>query len=287
MPKTQQQVSSALNDLLIPKPIRRATLLQTNMAIGAAAVPGPEASPSSEPEGFDARWVDESAGMSDGPESSPPTLAILKSFTPAVGVYLMPATQGDGKTILSLGIAATANNAGIPAAYFSCFEPRSKPCTLTGKKRFSDARAFVADAGASIPKTSTLKLVIFDSATQPMKGMAAAWPNQATFAGGMQPSDRAFLNYMSELAEDRNACIILTMNLSLIPYVDQLEGAVEGQISPVDVAHFTYRDRTATSKRQSRTVELPIPIVNAALKLFGYGPYSGSMTSGALGFIGV
>lgn len=201
---------------------------------------------------------------------------VSEQFQPAVGVYILCAPNATGKTILSCGIAAWANSARTPATYISCFEPRSH---LGRKKDFpywKDARQFINDARATITKGPDVKLVIYDSATLPMKAYAANYENQATFTGGSQPSDRGFLDELSRLAAEVNACLIIVLNQSLIPYVSDLEGAVEGIITIVDVSSFTYRDRTTSSSRKNVTIQIPLEFVNAALQANYYGPYVGT-----------
>jgi hypothetical protein len=221
-----------------------------------------------------------SDAASKGGGISPPAklMYVSDEFQPAVGVYILCAPNASGKTILSCGIVAWANGARTPASYVSCFEPRSHLGRKADYPYWKDARQFINDARATITKGDKVKLIVYDSATLPMKAYASNFANQATFAGGSQPSDRGFLDELSKLAAEVNACIIIVLNQSLIPYVSDLEGAVEGIITIVDVSSFTYRDRTTSSGRQNVTIQIPLDYVNAALQANYYGPYKGTRT---------
>jgi hypothetical protein len=218
------------------------------------------------------------ACLSAGVPPSPPLLPISNEFQPAVGVYLLSGPTGSGKSVLSLSLALWANAQKVPASYVSVFEPRSADIRSGASTLFSIPTQFLDDAAKAISNTPGLKLVIFDSATLPMKANAAnpAFEGQATFPGGSQPSDRGFLDSVSRLALKRRACIILDMNSTLIPYVNDLEGAVEGIMTVQNVSSFGIKDRTSYSARTSRTLHVPLEFTNAALSAFNFSQYSGS-----------
>lgn len=207
-----------------------------------------------------------------------PLMYVSDDFQPAAGVYILCAPSAAGKTILSCGLAAWANSSGTPSTYISCFEPRSQLGRDDKYKWWQRPAQFISDAEGSLTRGKGKKLIIYDSATLPMKAYASKdeFANQATFSGGSQPSDRGFLDAMSKLAASHQACLVVVLNSSLIPYVADLHGAVEGIINIKDVGSFTYRDRTTFSARKEISVIIPLEFVNAALKANYFGEYQGS-----------
>lgn len=212
----------------------------------------------------------------------PPTPALLHisdEFQPAVGVYILPGSTASGKSILSSAMIAWANAQGIPASYLYVFEPRAQPFKYNNATKFGQPGDFVQDMTAlmmSRGRPSEPELVVIDSATLPMKAYSSApgFEGQSTFSGGSQPSDRGFLDAMSKLAESANTCIILVLNSVLVPYAADLQGAVEGMITVTDVMHFSIQDRTTYSARTPRSLEVPLPFVNAALTQWNFGTYA-------------
>jgi hypothetical protein len=233
-------------------------------------------------------FVNREAANGLGVPPSAPLVYVSDEFQPAVGVYVMSAPTGAGKTVLSCALVAWANSVHIdagpdgvlecPATYQSCYEPRS---TLgSNSAAFTSPTAFLQDATNAITPLVTragstrplYKMVIFDSVTLPMKAYAANYPNQATFTGGSQPSDRGFLDALAKLANEKGACIIITLNSTLMPYVNDLRGAVEGLLTIQTIGSFVVNDRTGYSARENRSITIPPQFVNAALIVNGFGP---------------
>jgi len=223
------------------------------------------------------------AGTAGNLPAAAPLIYISDDFQPAVGVYIVAAPNASGKTVVTTAIVAWANyNKETPATYYSVFEPRSSFGTRRSST-FAKPLNFLGDVKKVMGPPLKKKLLVFDSATLPMKAYAANYANQATFTGGSQPSDRAFLDALSDLAAENNACIMITLNQSLIPYVADLEGAVEGVITLTkDVRRFKLKDRTSFSSRREKEIVIPIAIVNAALKANFYDDYTGSVIGGNL-----
>lgn len=234
-------------------------------------------------------FVSTAAAVSQGVPPPAPLVYISDQFQPAVGVYILSAPTGSGKTVQMCALAAWANSVSVdggdegklecPASYISCFEPRS---TLGSQSSaFTVPANFIQDATNAIAdlitrpgaKRPLYKLVIFDSATLPMKAYAAKYPYQATFTGGSQPSDRGFLDDLASVATSKGACIVITMNSTLMPYVQDLRGAVEGLITIQSISTFVVNDRTGYSKRENKSITIPPAFVNAALIVNGFGPY--------------
>jgi hypothetical protein len=212
------------------------------------------------------------------------------SLALACGLYILAAPTGAGKTVLSMALAAWANDSGIPATYVSCFEPRCPKIATMARQLMVEPNLFWDDVRSMMSTSTVPKLVIFDSATLPLKTYASlkAYNNQATFTGGLQPSDRGFLERGYDESRRSNACLIININSISIPYVQQLAAATEGLINITNVASFTYADRSPASKRELRPVVIPTPFVNSALDYFGYGEYNRNSALGwARGFTGV
>lgn len=271
-------------DLLTPKdiklaqPITTAERIVVRQFIPAANARADAPSPSKK-----ARFGNSSAFQGGGIPPSPMLLHISDAFQPSVGVYLLPSSTGSGKSILSSAMVAWANDTGTPASYVYVFEPRAATFAAGKSVKFKDPANFVTDAETLFKlagPTTSGRLVVFDSATLPLKAYARNFPYQATFPGGSQPSDRGFLDEMSRLATLYSACIILPLNSTLVPYASDLLGAVEGMISITDVMNFTISDRTSYSARTPKAMKVPLDYVNAALSAWNFQPYSkGSATS--------
>lgn len=233
------------------------------------------------------------AAFSGGIQIEPVRIQLADGVLLNSGVYLLVGGAGAGKTVLSVALAMWANSLAIPASYICTFEPR-KPLTLLGGRQikgvginalYQRPAEFVADVKKGIANNRTPKLLLYDSVTLPMKANAANWPDQATFTGGSQPSDRGFLDDLSDVAYPSNACIIAAVNTQLLPYVRELAGAVEGMINVIDVGVFEYSDRGSESRRRVREVQIPHQIVNAALAKFNFGDYVATRTRlGSTGF---
>lgn len=224
------------------------------------------------------------AARAGGWPDDPTVIHIADKVNLVVGVYIMPAQTASGKTLLSLALVGWANATGTPASYISCFEPRSPEWQVGSTKVFVDPGNFISDLRKCIGTgNATPKLLIIDSGTLPMKAKSgkSPWTHQSTFAGGMQPSDRAFLDDLAKVAKDTQACIIVVINSSLIPYTSQLEGGCEGQIRVRDIGSFNYTDRTKVSRRRTVRVTVPVEYVNAITNHFGFGDYTGSGDRGS------
>lgn len=294
------KIQSALFE---PKGVSMPTQYHPGVRIIGTQVPRPEGTPVDKPEQKPMQYVNTAAAVSGGPGPKPTILDIDSSFQPSTGVYIMTGPSEAGKTILSLSLVSWINDiCAIPATYVPCFEPRASEtightmpkARKKGKERavseasafasitalFRDPLEFVNDIERCIIASAHTKLIIFDSATLPLKAFASTPPyrHQATFPGGAQPSDRGFLERVGTTAYACNACIILNINSQIVPGMREMIGAVEGLITPRDIASFMVRDRTKTTARtREKTIKLPIiPYVQAALDLYEYGPYRGA-----------
>jgi hypothetical protein len=217
------------------------------------------------------KFFNDLAAASIGDLVKPTILPIDEEFQPATGVYILAAPNGSGKTVIALALAAWCNAGTIPCTYLSTFEPR---CPVPTKGLFSNPEQYINDLKRVITPGTAPKMVICDSATLPLKANAAKFNNQATFTGGSQPSDRGFLDDATRLATSRVTCLIMVLNNTLVPYVQDLYGAVEGIININTVATFTISDRTSYSGRKTKQLDIPIDYVNAALFHLGYGTYN-------------
>jgi hypothetical protein len=235
----------------------------------------------------DPTFISRRASESPGLPVKVGRLSISAEFQPSVGVYILTGPSAVGKTVTTLALCAWANGAGVPASYISCFEPRS-PASKERASMFRDPLLFWANAKKLVILSDERKLIVYDSATLPMKANAKNWVGQGTFAGGMQPSDRDFLDQGSTFAINNNACVILPLNATLVPYVKDLAGAVEGIILINSVGSFSIADRGPTSGREFRDIQIPNAFVQAALTELELGTLRlGSVRSRIRGYSGV
>jgi hypothetical protein len=240
-------------------------------------------------------WANPQASGTTGLPVKPAMLQLTPTNSLSVGIYLMAAPTGKGKTITSMALVAWCNFLGIPATYISCFEPRSPVVTnplASTAAPFTNEMQFWSDAEGLMKGVSKVAgLVIYDSATLPLKAYSGAnksYANQATFPGGMQPSDRGFVDAGGKIALRHNLCIIINLNSTLVPYVDDLSGAAEGLINIIDAGTISYADRSPSSKRASIELSVPEVFINGALNYFDFGSYEKSSNSNwNNGYVGI
>lgn len=203
--------------------------------------------------------------ITGGPPVKPPQLKLFENFQPARGIYLLTSDTGIGKTATMMGLVMYANAVNIPATYASIFEPRESE---GASEQFKAGRAFIATLEKVALFNSVLRLLVLDSVTGPLKDFSSTYPDQSTFAGGMQPSDRAFLVEGARKMHSANLVGIWSVNQKLIPYVDDLSGSTEGLIKVLAPGEFTYHDRTALSKRKTgNKIVLPKMIMDRVFEL--------------------
>jgi hypothetical protein len=123
-----------------------------------------------------------------------------------------------------------------------------------------------------------------------MKAFAQKYDKQSTFPGGMQVSDRAFLDMMSKLAITRNLVVVCVLNTTLIPYAKDLYGAVEGHMEVTAPGIFVVNDRTTESAREDLEITLPREYVaDAFIQFYGktYTPQELVNSRSTIGFSAV
>lgn len=206
------------------------------------------------------------ANFTGGPPIKPPQVKLFDNFQPARGIYLLTSNTGVGKTATLMGLVMYSNAVGIPATYASIFEPRE---TEGAKDVFKAGKTFIATLEkAALFNATVLRILALDSVTGPLKDFSSTYPDQSTFAGGMQPSDRAFLVEGARKMHAANMIGIWAVNQQLIPYVNDLAGSTEGLITVLAPGEFTYHDRTALSKRKTgQRVLIPKSIMTRVFEL--------------------
>jgi hypothetical protein len=264
------------------KPRKATGILTTGMVIEGKGLPiPPETRPAAlnvaAAHGETQAWSSAQASATPGLPSHPDMLQIDENLSLVAGVYLFAAPTGSGKTIQCMALTALANSNGVPASYVSCFEPRAPvetSATSSVSAPYTNPGSFWPDAESQMYKGSGKPgLIIYDSCTLPLKAYSsnAAYKTQSTFPGGMQPSDRGFVDYGSKLATKYNKCLILVLNSTLVPYVNELAGASEGLINITSITTFTYMDRSSASGRKMVEYTIPNPFVQGALDYFKLG----------------
>jgi len=255
------------------------------------ATPAPEVS--TEPGKFDSKRISDTHVPA---AYEPKLIRINENLSLPTGIFIAPESKGVGKSVFTLALVAWVNGATeYPAQYFPCFEPRAptypaKASKVTsGEKRartvvsslsevhipFSDPTEFWMDAMSVLKTADPCGLVVFDSATDPLKAIdSEKWRGQPTFTGGMQPSDRDFLNVGALLAKRLNLCIILTINSQLISYASSLAGATEGMLTVKGPNRAIREDRSKQSKRKGTEIIIPDIYVDQATRALGLGAFN-------------
>lgn len=239
-----------------------------------------------------------------------------------VGVYLLLASTGEGKTVVSASLVAMANALGTPATYFSVYEPRSPKypsiktvykagalrasllrsrkkrkgvsvidaATITEERQlFSAPESFLDDLeSVLIPRTSpNTALIVCDSVTDAIPAYLppGADTNTRTFVGGMQPSDRAWTVRANTLAKEYNVCLVFPINLAGLPYADKLTGVTEGEMRIGSSFALNRQDRSEESKRRAVKISIPEPIIAATIRKLGMGEYTKQSASDKLRYV--
>jgi len=231
-------------------------------------------------------YTDNTVLKTAGIPAEPPSITVA-GITFYRGVYILGGPTGAGKSVVLTSLIGACNRQGIPASYLYVFEPRAEvvinprvSAQSEGHKLFEDPLMFIPNLDAGLESTRTKAKITamlgVDSVTTPMKayaGTSKAFSGQSTFTGGQQPSDRAFLNRLSILAKEHNLVLIVSINSVLVPYVDLLEGAVEGILAPSGISRVNVSDRGRTSERKAIPYDLPDEDVLNALTAWGFkGP---------------
>lgn len=222
---------------------------------------------------------------STGLPQMPPSILLSNQLILNEGVYITTGETGSGKSVVTAALVAMANADGVPASYVSLFEPRAVPFPtnqkIDGSTIYTNPFTFLSQTASLAAKTSKAKtkLVVFDSLTLPLKAYAEKIQGQATFAEGMQITDRMFLDELGVIAKTHKMVILAVLNATLIPYVRALYGATEGHIDVKSLTVFTVADRSEDSKREHKQYEIPIPYINATLTEFGMGSYDPRLKS--------
>lgn len=200
-----------------------------------------------------------------GPPVKPPQVKLFEEFQPARGIYLVTSETGIGKTATLMGLVMYANAIGVPATYVSVFEPRE---TEGAGTYFQAGRNFSATLEKVCLHSSVLRIFAIDSITGPLKDFSSTYPDQSTFAGGMQPSDRAFLVEGARRMVQSNLIGLWAVNKQLVPYVDDLSGSTEGLIEVLQPGVFRFHDRTPQSKRKKGAkIVIPADIMQEVFTL--------------------
>jgi hypothetical protein len=199
-----------------------------------------------------------------GPPIKPPQIKLFEEFQPARGIYIVTSDTGVGKTATLMGLVMYANAIGIPATYVSVFEPRE---TAGADEHFKAGKQFIAALEKVVLKADNLRILAIDSITGPLKDFSSNYPDQSTFAGGMQPSDRAFLVEGARKLTNANLVGFWSVNKRLVPYVDDLAGSTEGLIDVIAPGRFRFHDRTIQSKRKKgATINVPPEIMEEVFR---------------------
>lgn len=200
-----------------------------------------------------------------GPPIKPGQVKLFDEFQPACGIYLVTSDTGVGKTATLMGLTMYANAIGIPATYLSIFEPRE---TKGADSHFKSGKTFLASLEKVCQTGQNLRLLMIDSVTGPLKDFSSTYPDQSTFAGGMQPSDRAFLVEGARRMAMNNLIGFWAVNKQLVPYVEDLAGSTEGLIDVQAPGAFTFHDRTPQSKRKKgKAITIPKEIMTEVFAL--------------------
>lgn len=211
---------------------------------------------------------------SKGIPKQPARAEIAPGLSLSAGVYILVSQTGGGKSVTAAALVGLANSRGIPASYIYHFEPGASPIPRKGTESgsyFEKETSYLSDLDSFVKDSrAPFALLALDSVTNPLKAHAIGWQGQGTFPGGMQISDRAFLDRLSLWATGRNLCVITVVNSSLIPYASALYGATWGMITVHTLGELTISDRALESSRRNVDYSIPEAAVQTTLSEFGY-----------------
>lgn len=231
-------------------------------------------------------YVNKELASAPGVLKQPDRITIFPGLALSCSVYIVTSATGAGKSVTTAALCGLANANKVPATYLYHFEPGSEP-VLTGaglnlSEVFCDAKSYLTDLETHLrlvkraaPPAQPRGLLALDSITDPLKAYSFEYAGQGTFEGGMQISDRIFLDRLSYLASRANIAILAVINSSLIPYADKLYGATWGRITVLNARTIVVEDRSEASGRAAKQVQLPESAVRATLAAFKYPLTSG------------
>jgi hypothetical protein len=206
-----------------------------------------------------------------------------RDFTLGTGLYLVTGAAGVGKSVLSLGIAASAKLASaceIGNLYF--FEVGAPPYAERDEiAMFSDPRRFLdirsgGDLGYHLAsflrtRTSTNKpaIVVLDSIGEALRAYLSEERKGMTASeGGQQPADRMFVDRLDSYGVSKAIIWLGVINSELVPFAYKLYGATQGIIDVTTYNTFTKRDRVTS--RDPRAYRISNDAVQLALQTMRY-----------------
>lgn len=202
------------------------------------------------------------------------------------GLYLMAAPPGTGKSIAGMALSLYINEASARdsavgrARYVSVSEPRSPETSISNNLNTFISYIQLPDTAFS----TTVKICVVDSIGYAMRAYSGddsvgiRRGATGSMEQGMDVADQHFCRVLQNWARN-NGVMIGIVGEKEVPFVDSLEGLVEGLIRIVDLAPNTdlrleiiFRGRL-TPENVGRTwqeVTIPSPYVALAAKYLQY-----------------
>jgi len=171
-------------------------------------------------------------------------LCASSPFPMPPGLILMHGPKASGKTVTSLALAHQLKADGVPVSYNYMMEPRAQGSAAAFLKTTEDWEAWLKNA----LQACSGGVLIIDSLTYLLHHLSVLRTleesiSRVTYAGGLTPKDNISVLLYDEMARVANTCLVATINSELLPVVEKLEGACEGQIELHSPGTFSVRTR--------------------------------------------
>jgi hypothetical protein len=194
-----------------------------------------------------------------------PEVVTRSPFPLGAGLYLTSGPPAVGKTALLLGMSFWFKDKGVPYDYSYVCEPLAP--------RVAE---LMSPSGWTTWLKSKLvhpgRVVLVDSVTYTLRLLQQVtdlvpFLSNATYKEGLTPQDIIGVLLHDAMAVQARCALICTLNSSLFPAVDKLEGASFGKINVVSPSEFEVRDRLT---RKSVRYIVPNEYISQAFETLGY-----------------
>jgi len=205
------------------------------------------------------------------------------------GVYICLSAGGVGKSTMLASLRAAAVDQGWHnVGALTVFEPGA-PEYSTGRGRvfvnpsnFLDIKGESGDlqnyiGGSLSGSDGQLVMLTVDSLNDQIKTyLPDLRSGQGAAEGGYVIVDKMFIERLDRLAQERNICLLGTINTQFVSFADNLKGATQGIIKITSYRSFTKIDRVGGRRSSSYTLD-PIYTI-AGLQAMGYDSAQSEMT---------
>lgn len=191
----------------------------------------------------------------------------------STGLHLMHGGKASGKTLTALALALQLKEAGVSVKYEYVMEPRADAAQLI-EMQTADRYQSILDGWLGDCRGGVL---IMDSLTYLLQKLPDVETQlevlgTQTYEKGLTPGVIFGVLLLDSRARAAGTCLIGTLNTELVPAVERLEGACEGEMKITAPGVFMQRDRITRVAKELTPGTLAL---EQAKGLLGYNQTSG------------